>query len=986
MHLQLNRPQVALQDGFATWNASAADALAIWNQYLVTASFVEGAGTGPAARDGANSVFFSNTIYADRFPDGVLAVTLNYSETPGTFTETDIIFNNSIKWNSYRGPVQGSGATGTWDLHRVALHEFGHVLGLDHPDQSGQNVAALMNSVVSDLDHITDDDIAGARSLYGAKITSSLTPPSINLGSSFTYQITASHNPTSFEANPLPPGLQLNQSTGLISGTPTVGGTFDVGIAALASGKAATGTLRIVVVGPTITSPLFPSADIGQSFSYQITLSRSASSFTAVGLPPGLSLNAATGLITGVPTAVGAFNVAVTAQTSVGGATGTVRITVLGPRITSSPPPSVEIGRNFSYQITASGQPTMFIVTGLPDGLQFDGTTGIISGVPTLSGFHQFSVTALTPYGNATTTLYISVTKPPLIDTPLARIPFSNVIYALVADPVRPRVYAATSYAIVVVDVTSLTVLKTVALPFQPLDICPSADGASLWVATGGTELGRVDLESLTPLPSIIMGETAEKVRTGPNERLYISNSAVVAQIDSVTGAVQNKFNPDPEGTANRWQIETSLDGKSLYVATIPPTNARLMRYDISAEAPAFAQRLSLSIAPWSFGLSHNGQMVGFNSGQSVFFHSGSDLETSLGNIPLGSSVSGPVVFSADDSLAFQILGLQPSPELDKIAVIDTKASRIARRITLSDRIMSGHFVKMVVDRSNSYLFFYFGGGGPSFDLKVYSATTSTPGRPRPQSLLNISTRLRSQAGENVLIGGFIINGSEPKDIVLRAIGPSLPVSGKLADPILELYDASGAIIHQNNNWNAHRTEVLATGLPPADEREAVLAVTLPPGSYTAVVRGENGATGVALVEAYDLSADSNSRLANISTRGIVEAADNVMIGGFIIGGGEMTNIAVRAIGPSLGTHGISGALSDPTLEVFNANGGLLAQDDDWRMFQEQQLIDSGLAPTDDREAAMLLSLQPGAYTAIVRGKNNGTGVGLVEVYNLDGN
>ncbi|HYJ03794.1 MAG TPA: hypothetical protein VEX43_01580, partial [Chthoniobacterales bacterium] len=134
------------------------------------------------------------------------------------------------------------------------------------------------------------------------------------------------------------------------------------------------------------------------------------------------------------------------------------------------------------------------------------------------------------------------------------------------------------------------------------------------------------------------------------------------------------------------------------------------------------------------------------------------------------------------------------------------------------------------------------------------------------------------------------------------------------------------------------------------------------------------------------LSADSNSRLANISTRGVVESGDNVMIGGFIIGGGESTNVAVRAIGPSLGTHGVSGALSDPMLEVYNANGGLLAHDDDWRMFQQQQLIDSGLAPADDRESAMLLYLQPGAYTAIVRGKNNGIGVGLVEVYNLDGN
>jgi hypothetical protein len=180
--------------------------------------------------------------------------------------------------------------------------------------------------------------------------------------------------------------------------------------------------------------------------------------------------------------------------------------------------------------------------------------------------------------------------------------------------------------------------------------------------------------------------------------------------------------------------------------------------------------------------------------------------------------------------------------------------------------------------------------------------------------------------------------------------------------------------------------DVLATGIPPGDEHEAVIPVDLQPGSYTAVVRGLNSSSGVALVEAYDLSADSNSKLANISTRGKVEAGDNVMIGGFIIGGNEETLVVVRAIGPSLAKHGIAGALADPTLAVHNSQGDLVAQDDDWRMYQEQQLIDSGLAPTDDRESAMLLSLRPGAYTAIVRGKNDTSGVGLVEVYNLDAN
>jgi len=192
--------------------------------------------------------------------------------------------------------------------------------------------------------------------------------------------------------------------------------------------------------------------------------------------------------------------------------------------------------------------------------------------------------------------------------------------------------------------------------------------------------------------------------------------------------------------------------------------------------------------------------------------------------------------------------------------------------------------------------------------------------------------------------------------------------------------------VAQNDNWNSHRTDVIATGIPPSDEHEAVIAATLPPGSYTGVVRLVNNTSGVALIEAYDLSGTSNSKLANISTRGKVDAGDNVMIGGFIIGGDQTTKVIVRAIGPSLANFGVAGALNDPVLEVHDGNGGLLAQDDDWRMYQEQALIASGLAPSDDRESALLMTLQPGAYTAIVRGKNESTGVSLVEVYNLDSN
>jgi hypothetical protein len=208
-------------------------------------------------------------------------------------------------------------------------------------------------------------------------------------------------------------------------------------------------------------------------------------------------------------------------------------------------------------------------------------------------------------------------------------------------------------------------------------------------------------------------------------------------------------------------------------------------------------------------------------------------------------------------------------------------------------------------------------------------------------------------------------------------------LSGKLSDPVLELHGPGGSVIAENDNWNSHRDEVLATGLAPSSEYEAAIVATLQPGAYTAVLRGSAGTTGVTVVEAYDLGASGSTRLANISTRGKVEVGDNVMIGGWIIGGTESTSIVVRAIGPSLASSGVSGPLADPTMGIYNGNGLLIAQNDDWRSNQSELLIASGFAPRDDRESAILMSLMPGNYTAIVRGENDTTGVALVEVYNL---
>ncbi|MGI8890901.1 MAG: LamG domain-containing protein [Chthoniobacterales bacterium] len=252
-------------------------------------------------------------------------------------------------------------------------------------------------------------------------------------------------------------------------------------------------------------------------------------------------------------------------------------------------------------------------------------------------------------------------------------------------------------------------------------------------------------------------------------------------------------------------------------------------------------------------------------------------------------------------------------------------------------------------------------------------------------TLQNISTRLQVLTGDQVPIGGFIVTGTDPKMVLLRAIGPSLSdfgITNALADPVLELHAADGTLITTNDNWTSQRGAIEDTKLQPSNDLESAIVATLEPGSYTAIMTGKNGGTGIGLVEAYDLDQGAASEMANISTRGFVETGDNVMIGGFILG--SNSTVLVRAIGPSLTNFGVAGALANPMLELRDAQGTLVESNDDWtssaQMIEIEQTM---LAPSKMVESAILETLPAGAYTAIVSGKSGGTGVGLVEVYRL---
>jgi hypothetical protein len=246
------------------------------------------------------------------------------------------------------------------------------------------------------------------------------------------------------------------------------------------------------------------------------------------------------------------------------------------------------------------------------------------------------------------------------------------------------------------------------------------------------------------------------------------------------------------------------------------------------------------------------------------------------------------------------------------------------------------------------------------------------------------------QTGANVGIGGFIITGTGPKHVLLRAIGPSLTGSGvpnALADPVLELHGPGNFTTVTDDNWRddpAQEALIIASGIAPTNDLESAIDAILSPGAYTAIVSGKNNTTGVGLVEVYDLAQAVPAKLANISTRAFVGSGSDVVIAGFILGGNSGGDrIALRGIGPSLTAQGVPNALADPVLELRNGNGVLIVSNNDWHdnPVHASELIAAGLAPTNDLESGISTTLPPGTYTALLAGLNDGTGVGLVEVY-----
>jgi uncharacterized delta-60 repeat protein len=259
-------------------------------------------------------------------------------------------------------------------------------------------------------------------------------------------------------------------------------------------------------------------------------------------------------------------------------------------------------------------------------------------------------------------------------------------------------------------------------------------------------------------------------------------------------------------------------------------------------------------------------------------------------------------------------------------------------------------------------------------------------------SFQNLSARAHVFTGERILIAGLIIGGTENKKVLIRGLGPSLAsfgVPAPLADPTLSLYDHTGVLIVANDNWKdtqpAQIQQIQATGLAPLNDFEAAILISLSPGAYTAFLQGKAMTSGIGLAEVYDVDPNVNAQPTNLSARAFVGTESDVLIGGTIIGGNaaSLQRVLVRALGPSLASFGVATPLADPTLSLRDANGNVIANNDNWKDSQQADIAATGKAPSNDLESAILALLAPGNYTAIVAGKNGTTGVALIEFYSL---
>ena len=824
-------------------------------------------------------------------------------------------------------------------------------------------------------------------------------------GSAFSYQIQATLNPTSYSSGTLPAGLALNTSTGLIAGTPSTVGTSTVTISATNANGTGSGTLTFQISqgnssggsgggggvtppvsggggggGGTFTTTIVFAPVTGAAVNQPITLNATANTGQTV----AFSLVSGNATLTGnvlTPKAAGAIVVRATVPGSSASADQTITVKNGQTIAFNSPTSNIQINEPIQLSATSSA--------GLPV------TFSVVSGNATLSG------NTLTPKGPGAIVVRASSAGSDSVAAASIDVNFGNPLKAtqhLNIAGVSDTTVTAGPMTLIATSDSGLPVTLTVSGPARLSGNLLTLMGAPGMVTVSAAQNGNDTFAAAQASRSFAVRAIGQQVFLGT---MGSDTFAIVVSQDNSKGVFVTRLAATGEAIVGKFSLNSDGTFRVNATSSTPASSG-----DVS---PAAGRPVAALVAPRTIsGSISNGVATGSIEELDTTFSA--NIAPQTGST---ASLSGVYVASIPGSASgatYIVAG--PNGTAYAVAVTPLGVTSGTGTITADGAIdistAGGGSIVGTVDASTGLLNGTLRSGNNTAALVGLSQAAE-----RNDRLVNLSSRLRVTTGDasRSVIAGFVVAGTESKEVLVRAVGPGLAgfgVTDALANPRLQLFSGAGALVAENDDWNnnsdlddvANRVGAFKLA---ASSRDSAIHANLAPGAYTAVVSGVNG-NGVALVEVYDASTNTaisaSQQLVNLSTRGFVDTGEGNLIAGFVVAGNAPKRVLIRGIGPSLTQFGVPGAVADPMLTIYAAGSATpIAQNNDWTVPQPMGVTQfaataaeineaataTGAFPltANSKDAAIVITLMPGQYSAVVTGANNSTGAGLVEVYEL---